>query len=414
MSTSSLESATPPSIALPARVALPRRWAVAYGLFTAASSARFTQAIWVIFLAAHGYSPFAIGIFEMIFHLAKFIAEVPTGIFADLAGRRASLIVSCALSAGAGLLYLAPAAPLIALSLALSGVSFAFRGGADSAMLWTLSERAGGAHAAARYSRLFSRMFLIMLAGEMLGSGAGGFLSGVAASLPFLAQSAILLVAIVPLFLLPEQRLASSHRTSPLAHLRTGMYAVWRDPVLLGLLLISGLLAGIFTTVNIYGQLYFSGLGFSVAAVGIIFAVAIGPDALYAALAPRLIHRVPRNLLLAGCVVSEAAGLLAMCTGQPLLGIVGFLLLFHPADSVVMAAISRYLNERAPEAQRATVLSLDTGIFSAVMIVLFPLFGLGLTHISFGTAYFGTFVALLAGSITIAGIIRLLLRRTAR
>src|SRR5215471_2835408 len=105
-----------------------RRWQLAFGLYTVATNATFSQAVWVIYLAGRGYDPFAIGLFEMLFHLAKFAAEMPTGIFADLVGRRRSLIISCAIGAAAELLFLVPTAPLIALNFALQGVAFAFRG----------------------------------------------------------------------------------------------------------------------------------------------------------------------------------------------------------------------------------------------------------------------------------------------
>ena len=41
-----------------------RRWAIAFGLYTAATNLIFTQGVWVIYLSIHGFSPFAIGLFE--------------------------------------------------------------------------------------------------------------------------------------------------------------------------------------------------------------------------------------------------------------------------------------------------------------------------------------------------------------
>ena len=103
------ESAPQPSPTLTTEArATQRRWLLAFGLYTVATNTTFSQAVWVLYLAARGYSPFAIGLFETCFHIAKFVAEIPTGIFADLVGRRASLIVSCAVGAVAMLLYLVP------------------------------------------------------------------------------------------------------------------------------------------------------------------------------------------------------------------------------------------------------------------------------------------------------------------
>lgn len=391
-----------------------RRWAWAFALYTAAINLDFSRAIWVIYLAAHGYSPFAIGLFETCFHLAKFLAEVPTGVFADLAGRRRSLVVSCALGAAGELLFVAPTPPLVVLSFALQGSAFAFRGGADSAILWTMAERSDEADRSHRYSRLYSLMFLVLLASEAAGTASGGFVSGVATALPFVCHAAALVLGIVPVLLLPERRLAPGvpiERPHPLAHAREGLRAAWRDPALLGLLLLSGLTAAIMTTTSLYAQLYFTALGFTIAGVGLIFAVSIVPSALFTSLAPRLIHRQPERRVLALCVGAETFGLLLMATGVRAIGLLGFLVLVYGADALLTPAISTYLNARSPEAQRATVLSFDTGLFSAVMIVLFPLFGLGLTHLPFRPMLLGVAALLLGGALAITLYTRLLRAR---
>lgn len=388
-----------------------RRWSLAFGLYTLFTNLAFTRAVWVIFLATRGYNPFAIGLFEMCFHIGKFVAEVPTGAFADLVGRRAALVVSCVLGAIAELMFVAPIAPVLVASFALSGVAYAFRGGADSALLWALAARSGDPDQAGRYSRLFSRMFLVMLFGEMVGSASGGALASVAILLPFLCASASLALGIAPLLLLPEQRIERAERPRVAVHVAAGLRAAWHDPILLGLLLVSGLTASVWTTIGFYTQLYFNALGFSLAAIGLIFAVSIVPDALATASAPRLLGRLPGRVVLPGAIGMEALGILLMSTEQRALGLVGFLVFFHAADALIAPAISRYLNQRSPEAQRATVLSLDTGLFSATMIVLFPLFGLGLTHTAYPIVYRWTVVALIGGCAAIYGLSRLLAGR---
>src|SRR5262245_20947549 len=382
-----------------------RRWALAYGAYNATTNLTFTQAIWVVYLASRGYSPLAIGLFEMTFHLAKFLAEVPTGIFADLVGRRASLIVAALLAFVGELLLLVPIGPLIVLSFALQGVAFAFRGGADSALLWTLVERSGATDTAARYSTLFSRMFLAGLFAQTLAVASGGALAGLLVALPFVCSAAAYLLSVVPLLLLPEQRYTTRERPHPLAHIAAGLRAAWRDPVLLGLLGISGLTAGVVTTIGYYTQLYFHTLGFSLAAIGLIVGATIVPDALFTAATPRLLRWLPKRWVLGIFVGAEALGLLVMSASQPLLALLGYCVLLHAGDSVLYPAINTYVNERSPEAQRATVLSLETGTFSALMIVLFPLFGLGLTHLAYGTAYLGTFAMLVLGSSGILGLV---------
>lgn len=391
-----------------------RRWAIAFGLYTAATNLTFTQGVWVIYLAIHGFSPFAIGLFETCFHVAKFLAEAPTGIFADLVGRRLSLIVSALLVVVAELLFLAPTPAMIVLSFALQGIAFAFRGGADSALLWTLVERSGDEKRAARYSRLFSRMFVIVLLMQTAGVATGGFLLNIGQATPFIFTSLSSALAILPLLALPEQRAHATHRNHPLAHLREGLRAVWRDPTLLGLLALSGLTAGVLTTIGYYTQLYYHSIGFSLATIGLLLAIPVVPDALFAAATPRIMGWLPRRWVLAIFVGAEMLGLLALATRVPILALVGYLGLLHVGDSVLYPAISTYLNERSPEAQRATILSLETGLFSAIMIVLFPLFGFGLNYIDFSLAYLWTFVALLLGSVGIVALVWGLKRRRTR
>jgi MFS family permease len=79
---------------------------------------------------------------------------------------------------------------------------------------------------------------------------------------------------------------------------------------------------------------------------------------------------------------------------------------------VLTPAISTYINERSPEAQRATIFSLQTGLFSAAMIVLFPLFGLGITQVAYSTVYLWTLEGLTIGSIAVAILVWILKRRT--
>ena len=77
-------------------------------------------------------------------------------------------------------------------------------------------------------------------------------MSDVSVALPFVAQSLVIALGIGPLLLLPEKRLVHAESHRPFAHFGAGMRAVWRDPWLLALLLLSALSASVFTTVGFY------------------------------------------------------------------------------------------------------------------------------------------------------------------
>ncbi len=406
----------PPAVAeagVPAPVssATARRWLFAFYVYILTNNTVFSSAIWVIYLAAHGYSPLAIGLVETTFHIVKFVAEVPTGAFADLVGRRKSLMVACLIGAVGELLFLTPAVPLVLLSIGCSALSFAFRGGAEESLLWMIAGKQAPAEQAAHYSKLVSRMFLVMLVGEVVGSAAGGFLGRVLQVLPFVCQAAMYLLAILPLVFVPEQRVAAREQVQPLRHVGAAFRATWRTPVLLGLLLVGALSDGCWTTIYYYNQLYLHGLGFSLAAIGLIIAGSRVINFGVTAAAPRIMRALPPRWLVPLFVGLGGAGVLVMSLPQAVLSLLGYMLLLQTALAVLYPALSTYLNERCPEEQRATVFSFQTGLFSAAMIVIFPLFGLGATQIAYTLLYRWVVGALIGGCAAIGGLVWLLKRR---
>jgi len=389
-----------------------RRWLAVFYCFDATTSLLFTSAVWVIYLASRGYSPLAIGLFETIFHIAKFVAEVPTGIFADLVGRRKSLAICCIIGAIENLLFLAPAPPVMVLSFSLAGISWAFRGGAHEVILWMIAGHAEPANQSARYSKLISRMFMLALVGEIIGTASGGFLGHLLTILPFICQSAAFALGIVPLLLLPEQRGTREQRARPLVHLCTGLRAVQQAPALLGLLLISALTDSCWQTIYFYYQLYLHGLGFSLPVIGLLVAASTVSSFLFTAAAPFMMRHLPQRWLVPLFVSVEIVGLFCMSLPQSIISLFGYLVLFQASVAVLAPAISTYINEHSPEAQRATIFSLQTGLFSAAMIVLFPLFGLGITQVAYRTVYLWTLEGLIIGSIAIGVLVWTVCRRT--
>jgi MFS family permease len=376
-----------------------KRWSWAFDAYNLSTNMLFTSAIWMIYLANHGYSPLALGLFEMLFHIAKCVTEVPTGIFADLLGRRRSLMLSCVLTAVSTLLLLAPGVTTIILSFLLSGTAYAFQGGAGEAILWNIAGYADPQQQTRRYSQQVSRMYLVSMIGEMIGTTAGGYLGSLLILLPFLLRSFFAVLGLLPLYFLPEQKIAGHERPGALQHLSQSLQVVWRSPALTALLLISGLTTSCWQTIYFFYQLYLHGLGFSLNAIGLIVAASTATNFLFTALTPRAMRYLPERWLVPVCVGCELAGLALMSLPQAWPGLAGYLLCFQASVAVLSPAISTYINQRTPEAQRATVLSLQTGLFSAAMIVLFPLFGLGVTLIPYGVAYLWTLLALGVGAL---------------
>lgn len=60
-------------------------------LYTFFSTFTITDAVWVALLAARGFTLAQIGLAEGIFHAVSLLCEVPSGMAADLLGRRRTL-----------------------------------------------------------------------------------------------------------------------------------------------------------------------------------------------------------------------------------------------------------------------------------------------------------------------------------
>lgn len=57
-------------------------------------SLRIADGVWVVFLLSRGFSLAQVGIAESVFHIVSFLFEVPSGMMADLLGRKRTLVVS--------------------------------------------------------------------------------------------------------------------------------------------------------------------------------------------------------------------------------------------------------------------------------------------------------------------------------
>ena len=94
------------------------------------SGLRITDAVWVALLAARGFSLWEIGIAESVFHMVSLTFEVPSGMAADLLGRRKTLVAGGVCMVLSNLLMaFAPDLFFICLAMALSALANAMFSG---------------------------------------------------------------------------------------------------------------------------------------------------------------------------------------------------------------------------------------------------------------------------------------------
>ena len=100
-------------------------------------------AAWVLLLVSDGYSLIQVGLAETVFHAVSLCAEIPSGMFADVMGRKKSLIVSCVMSMLSAIVRgFIPGFAAVCASVGFAALSYNFISGSDMLCLITSYQEA--------------------------------------------------------------------------------------------------------------------------------------------------------------------------------------------------------------------------------------------------------------------------------
>jgi MFS family permease len=341
-------------------------------LFTLLTRTEFTGGIWILYLKSRGLSLTEIGLSEAAFHLAPVLLELPSGSFADLVGRRWSLAIGSLLVAiSTAVMFIADSLPLAMFALFLNGASYSFRSGADQAYLYdSLGDQQG--NFAGILGRLFGATYIV--GGATLWLGAA--LSDISYGWPYGIAIALALAGtwLAAGLTEPPARAGGEHHTSVLHHLGEVRNVLRARPHVAAMLVYSGTFWAAGTIAYLYLQAAFSDRGLSNSSVGLIIGGALVLNALGATFAGQFERRGQFRNQLVALALLTGIGLIATASGPLAIATTAYLLsnLFSGVLEPLMFAWS---NRQVPSGQRATLLSVDSWLFSLTMIPAFPLGG---------------------------------------
>lgn len=107
-------------------------------------SLRIADSVWVVFLLSRGFSLAQVGIAEGIFHVVSFLFEVPSGMIADLLGRKRTLVISSLCGVCSALLMAFSGDFFgICLSMAFQALMYNFCSGTQEALTYDSLKAAG-------------------------------------------------------------------------------------------------------------------------------------------------------------------------------------------------------------------------------------------------------------------------------
>ncbi|XKL58288.1 MFS transporter [Levilactobacillus brevis] len=347
--------------------------------------------LWVIFLQQRGLSLVQIGLCESVFHLTSLFSEVPSGMLADRFGYKAILIGGrVAAIAHALIMLMATNFWWFALGFVLQAWAYDLQSGTIEALLYdSLAEN----HATERFPVVTKNMNMVIESATPVGVLlAGGFVHG-HLSVTYLLYMASAIVAIGCIIGLREplrdQATAITGTQSLSAILRAAGKCLRKLPELRQLMVFHAAFSALGMTYYYDFQAVMTAKGFSSPLIsGILIATAI-LNVGGVQLTPWLQQRWALVRLLRGLTALLASVLISALWANTLGLVLGYLLV-NLLLAIVEPVLSNYYNRLLPSAQRATLLSVSSMIFSLMMVVLFPVMGWLIEWSSFTVAFGGT------------------------
>ena len=336
---------------------------------------------WVAILAARGYNLVDIGIAETVFHITSLIFEIPSGVLADVFGRKKMLIVSSIMRMiGNIIMILSDNLFTVCLSIAFHALSYNFSSGTGDALAY---DSLKAANAESRFERFESDQLVIY----RLCSGISTLCAGFALFIGHrLAYGTDLITGVIQIAVLmslsemyapaPEQSGSISARLAIcLKESFTFMKSAKRA---MKLMIVNSLIGAADTLLLFFLQakLPERGIPHRLLGAALLF-MEIG-----GIIGSKLITKLPKLsyrcvfcissvMVLAGIVAEHSPMYAVMALG-------GFIAAV--ADDALQVRTNVLLQDMFPSEQRATLTSLESFTFSVIMIVLSPLAGFAFTY----------------------------------
>jgi MFS family permease len=340
-----------------------------------------------IFLLDAGLSNLEAFAANAFFTAGMVVFEVPTGVVADIWGRRTSFLLGTLTLAATTALYVllwhieAPFWQWAVVSMLL-GLGFTFFSGATEAWLVDALQATGYD---GTLESVFGRGQVITGVAMLAGSAGGGVLAQVTnLAVPFVVRAVVLVVMFVVAFaLMRDIGFTPDRQGRPLAEMRriarNSLEYGWRLPAVRNIMIAGAFTGGVVVYAFYALQPYLLDLwgdreAYGIA--GVAAAILAGAQIAGGLLAPRLRKLVTRRtsaLLLAEAVASLAVLMMGLITEfYAVLGLTVVWGLVFAASAPIRQA---YLNGLIPSQQRATILSFDSLTTSTGGVIAQPALG---------------------------------------
>ncbi len=344
-------------------------------LLDGVGSMMIAGASWVALLAARGYSTVEIGFLESIFHVASMIFEVPSGTLADVFGRKKTMVASCVMAIISSIIMvLSDSFFTIALAMITSAFSYNLASGTREALAYDSLKEAGIEN---EYDKFASNDMVIY----EITSSAATLLAGVALMLghkkAYIIDVLVGILAVILALSLTEIKTDIHNETSikkRFIEVATSSIRFIHDNRKTRLIIVfNALIGAVDILILFFLQAKLPEMGLGTILLGpALFGMGLG-----AAVGAKVIEFFPnvryRNISIFSFIGVAVAFSSVFTHNVYAMIIGGFIGAF--ADDFLEVRTDVVLNNMIPSNQRATLMSINSFIYSVVMIVLSPIFG---------------------------------------
>ena len=341
---------------------------------TAVSSLQIAGASWVALLAARGFSLAQIGLAEGVFHLTSFLFELPSGVLADVFGRKRSMIASqCMFAAASAAMLLSRSMAGVCAAMALSALGYNFASGSREALAYESLQQCGRED---EYERYAANDATLWRAGTALATLCAGFALWLGPRAAYSLDLALALLGLWPALCLREpvrETDAGSTARRIGGAVRQSADFLLHSPRALRLMLCAAAVGAVATMLLFLLQARLPALGLPGAWLGPALFL-LGLSGTLGAQAARFFGRLRYRQLALLCAGGVLAGTLLAASGWlPVVFAGGFLA--GMLDDLLAVRTDVALNGMIPSGQRATLVSVSSLVFSLVMLAAAPLMG---------------------------------------
>ena len=328
---------------------------------------------WILFFIQNGLSLLQIGLLESIFHGTSLLCEIPSGMLADRFSYKTNLYLARLSSIGSSILILFGQGNfwIYAIAMMVNAWSYNFDSGTSTAFLFDSAVEAGQKD---RYLQISSFLSGVAEVTRTLGTVVAGFFIHGALAWTYYISIGLSLLSILLIFLMKEPESKSDERNHlTLKRILEVVKQEWQEkPVLFYWMLTYQLVGTIMCMFYFYYQQKISDLASW--QVSLIMLIGSGFNLLAVYLASQIGKKWNSNQVFPILVALTGLALFLVGLKTPF-AYLSVYLLTNALYAVYQPIYYNDLQAYLPSSVRATMLSINSMMFSLSMIVIFPLTG---------------------------------------